>query len=175
MAKQVSVEDLKKFVRREASRYLTQKNVTSVGIGYRQTEGKPTDELAIQFTVAQKVKPEALESIGATMLPKSIKIGGVEVPTDVLQRSYRQSFREISLEAAKPKTDNRRVAIDPVVPGVSIGHPSISAGTAGCVVYDAASGKPYLLSAWHVLQGDEGRIGDDIVQPGPYDDNRVSQ
>lgn len=175
MAKKVSIEDLKKFVRREASRYLTQKNVTSVGIGYRQTEGKPTDELSIQFTVAQKVKPEALESIGATMLPKSIKIGGVEVPTDVIQRSYKQSYREISLEAARPKADNRKVAIDPVSPGVSIGHPSISAGTAGCVVYDAASGKPYLLSAWHVLQGDEGRIGDDIVQPGAYDDNRVSQ
>ncbi len=173
--KQVDTDTLKKFIRREATRFLKQNNITSVGIGYREVEGKPTNELSIQFTVARKVQPDVLESIGATMLPKSIKIDGVDVPTDVIQRSYRQSYREISLEAAKPRTDNRKVAIDPVVPGVSIGHPLISAGTAGCVVYDAATGKPYLLSAWHVLQGDEGNIGDDIVQPGAYDDNRVTQ
>jgi endonuclease G len=173
--KKVDIEDLKNFVRREAGLYLKQKNVTSIGIGYREKDGQPTEEISIQFTVSQKVKPEALESIGATLLPKSVKVAGVDVPTDVVERKYKQSFREIQVEATKPRATNRKVAINPVVPGVSIGHPSISAGTAGCVVYDSASGKPYLLSAWHVLHGDEGSVGDDIVQPGAYDDNRTAQ
>jgi len=67
----VSMEALKAFVRKEASRFLQQENVTSVGIGYKIKDGKPAQELSIQFTVRRKVAPEGLESIGATELPKS--------------------------------------------------------------------------------------------------------
>jgi endonuclease G, mitochondrial len=48
-----------------------------------------------------------------------------------------------------------------------------SAGTIGCIVYDRTNGTPYILSNWHVLHGPEGVIGDEIVQPGPHDDNRM--
>jgi endonuclease G len=67
------------------------------------------------------------------------------------------------------------MAIDPIVPGVSIGHPRISAGTLGCVVYDASNGATYVLSNWHVLHGGNGNIGDAIVQPGTSDDNRIDR
>ena len=40
-------------------------------------------------------------------------------------------------------------------------------------MYDK-SGKPHLLSNWHVLQGANGSIGDDIVQPGPYDNGDLA-
>ena len=32
-----------------------------------------------------------------------------------------------------------------------------------------------MLSNWHVLQGPGGAIGDEVLQPGPYDDNRVGR
>jgi endonuclease G len=169
--KSISTETLKNFVRKEASYFLQQENITSIGVGYKIQDGKPTKELSIQFTVGRKVAPEEIESIGSVEIPKSFTIDGVEVPTDVIQRSYDLSAREVKPEAV-PK---RKMAINPVVPGVSIGHPKISAGTAGCVVYDASNGASYILSNWHVLQGANGKIGDSIVQPGSHDDNRVDR
>jgi endonuclease G len=173
--KTVSVEALKAFVRKEAHRFLQQENVTSVGIGYKIKDGKPTDQLSVQFTVARKAAPEALESIGATELPKSVEVEGVEVPTDVIERRFEKSARVVDLKTKIETASPRKSAIDPIVPGVSIGHRSISAGTAGCVVYDAATGAPYVLSNWHVLSGPTGCIGDAIVQPGVHDDNRVDR
>jgi endonuclease G, mitochondrial len=169
--KSISTETLKNFVRKESAHFLQQENITSIGIGYKIKGGKPTKELSIQFTVSRKVAPEGIESIGSVEIPKSFTINGVEFPTDVIQRSYDLSAREVKLEAV-PK---RKIAINPVIPGVSIGHPKISAGTAGCVVYDASNGAPFILSNWHVLQGANGEIGDSIVQPGSHDDNRVDR
>lgn len=57
---------------------------------------------------------------------------------------------------------------------MSVANVGVTAGTFGCIVYDTADGTPYILSNWHVLHGNTGRIGDDIVQPGPRDDNRVN-
>jgi endonuclease G, mitochondrial len=169
--KSLSTDTLKNFVRKEASRFLQQDNITSIGIGYKIKDDKPTEELSIQFTVNRKVAPEEIESIGSVEIPKSFTIDGVEVPTDVIQRSYALSAKEVKPEAV-PK---RKIAINPVVPGVSIEHPRISAGTAGCVVYDASNGAAFILSNWHVLQGANGKIGDSIVQPGSHDDNRVDR
>jgi endonuclease G len=82
-SKEVSMEALKAFVHKEASRFLKQENITSVGIGHKIKDGKTTKELSIQFTVGKKIAPEALQSLGATELPKSFTIEDVEVPTDV--------------------------------------------------------------------------------------------
>ena len=57
----------------------------------------------------------------------------------------------------------------PVPIGVSTGHPAITAGTIGCRVKDA-SGKVYALSNNHVYADEGGaKIGDNVLQPGPYD------
>lgn len=173
--KTVSIEALKAFVRKEAPHFLKQDNVTSVGIGYKVNKGKRTKEVCVQFTVGKKVAPEALESVGAAELPKFLDIGGVQVPTDVLQRDYETTAREVKLKVKLEAAASRKGVADPVVPGVSVGHPSISAGTVGCVVYDAATGAPRILSNWHVLQGSDGMIGDSIVQPGRHDDSRVDR
>jgi endonuclease G len=61
------------------------------------------------------------------------------------------------------------------VPGVSVCHPKGTAGTLGAIVYDRQTGAPCMLSNWHVLHGEHGRIGDEVVQPGPFDDNRVGR
>lgn len=165
------MEDLKQFVRSKGVDYLRDKNVSSVGIGYKIKDGQKSKELAVQFTVEQKAVPEMLESLGTSRLPESFTIGGVTVPVDVIQRRYEASFRVL----AEATSGSRKTRIDPVVPGVSIGNKRITAGTLGCIVYDRANGKPYMLSNWHVLHSPTGVIGDDIVQPGPHDDNRVNQ
>lgn len=163
------MESLKRYVRTEGKEYLRDGNITSVGIGYKQVDGKPTKEVAIQFTVDTKAVPEALDELETELIPPTITVDGVEVPTDVIQRTYKPAFKVVAERAADP----RRTRIDPIVPGVSVAHTSETAGTIGCIVFDRQDGTPYILSNWHVLHGPDGEIGDAIVQPGPHDDNRV--
>jgi endonuclease G len=160
---------LRDFVRTRGAEYLKDRNITSVGIGYKKKDGTPTKEIAIQFTVGRKAKPEMLEKLGTVPIPESFTIRGVKVPTDVIERKFTAEYRLI----AQAQASDRKIRNDPVRPGLSIAHVKETAGTLGCIVYDRADGTPYVLSNWHVLQGPQGAIGDDIVQPGPFDDNRV--
>jgi endonuclease G len=163
------MESLKQFIRTNGSSYLQDKNVSSIGVGYKVKDGKPTKEIAIQFTVKKKASPEVLELLGTQPIPETITVDGVQVPTDVIQRSYAPCFRVVA-EAAGPLRKSR---IEPIIPGVSVANTKETAGTIGCIVFDRNDGTPYVLSNWHVLQGPHGVLGDDIVQPGPHDDNRV--
>lgn len=171
MPKSITIEALKFYVRKQAPHFLDKPNVTSIGVGYKQVAGKATKDICIQFTVGKKAAPEALEALGTERLPEKLVVNGIEVPTDVIERSYDAHLRP---EAARRKP-NRKKRLDPIVPGVSIAHVDVSAGTAGAVVYDSRTGAPYVLSNWHVLHGDTGEIGDPISQPGSFDDNRVQQ
>ncbi|MGQ0839089.1 DNA/RNA non-specific endonuclease [Actinokineospora sp.] len=162
---------LRGFIRSQGARYLQDPNVSSIGIGYKVRDGKRTKEVSIQFTVDTKAEPERLEALDTALLPESITVAGVEIPTDVLQRSYRPDFRVV----AEAEVDTRKARIDPVRPGVSVGHPKITCGTVGAVVFDRADGTPYVLSNWHVLNGTDGALGDTVVQPGTHDDNRTAQ
>jgi hypothetical protein len=57
----------------------------------------------------------------------------------------------------------------PVPIGVSTGHPNITAGTIGCRVKDA-KGNVYALSNNHIYADcNRAKIGDNVLQPGPYD------
>ena len=173
--KKITQEALKSFVRNEAAHYLNQDNVTSVGVGYKVTGGKQTKELAIQYTVQEKSDLDILESIDEDPLPESFVIDGVEISTDVIERSYEPSLREVSFPLKAEAVHGRKVSNDPIVPGISVGQPNTSAGTIGCVVVDATTGRRVILSNWHVLQGRNGAIGDVIVQPGKHDDNRIQK
>jgi endonuclease G len=163
------MDKLKQFVRTQGVAYLRDSNISSVGIGYKWKDGKPTDQISIQFTVAKKAAPEVLESLDTTEIPKSFIVDGVEVPTDVLQRTFEVAMKIVAESTGGP----RKTRIDPIVPGVSVANKKESAGTIGGIVFDRQEGTPYILSNWHVLHGARGNIGDDIVQPGPHDDNRV--
>ncbi|TLM74525.1 DNA/RNA non-specific endonuclease [Pseudarthrobacter sp. NamB4] len=161
---------LRQFIRTKGAAYLDDPNITSIGVGQKVVDGKPTGEVSIQFTVGEKVAPEALESLDTTPVPELIMVDGVPVPTDVIERDYRPSFRAV----AEPEPPVTKVRLDPIKPGVSVGHIRSSAGTIGCIVYDRHDGTPLILSNWHVLHGAAGALGDTVVQPGPHDDNRVS-
>ncbi len=164
-------EALQAFVRNEAIKYLDDANVTSVGVGYKSTGGKQTGEVCIQFTVRSKLPEPELEAAGTTLIPKKFTIGGQEVASDVLELEFHPGYQVLKLQA---KSD-RKSRADPLVPGISVSHPSSTAGTLGAIVYDAKSGQACMLSNWHVLHTPDGKLGDVVVQPGPYDDNRVSR
>ncbi|MCY9784362.1 DNA/RNA non-specific endonuclease [Nocardiopsis sp. EMB25] len=162
---------LKKFIRTQGEGYLRDPNVSSIGIARKTTDSRPEGEIALQFTVDKKAQPEQLEALGTKKLPESITVDGVEVPTEVLQRSYEPQFRVVA-EAESPTRHKR---LDPALPGVSVGHVNVSAGTIGCVVFDRHDGTPYVLSNWHVLHGASGEPGEDVVQPGQADDPHIDR
>lgn len=162
---------LRDFVRRHGSDFLADPNITSIGIGHKVVDGRRTDVVCVQFTVAAKVPPEQVEALGSALIPPSVEVESTAVPTDVLERVYAPSY--VVVPEAAP--DARRTRVDPVVPGVSVAGVAESAGTLGCIVWDTDTGAPHVLSNWHVLQGPGGEIGDEVLQPGPYDDNRVGR
>ncbi|MEU4360197.1 DNA/RNA non-specific endonuclease [Streptomyces virginiae] len=165
------IDALRQFIRTKGHTYLTDPNVNSIGIGYREQGGTRTKELTLQFTVGTKAAPEDLEDLETIMIPQTITVDGVEVPTDVIQRSYKPQFQVVA-EAESP---TRKRRLDPIAPGASVGHEEVSAGTIGCIVFDKNDGTPLVLSNWHVLHGEDGELGEVVVQPGPHDDNRIAQ
>ncbi|WP_321796829.1 DNA/RNA non-specific endonuclease [Caballeronia sp. J97] len=165
------IERIRRLIRAEGEALLKRPNVTSVGIGMKQVGGKTTNVPSLQFTVEQKMSPEALDANAIQPLPESIEFEGRRIPVDVLQRSYVPAFKVVALEA-KPA---RKARQDTIRGGLSVGHIRSTAGTIGTIVRDAASGRPLILSNWHVLCGASGAPGDEIVQPGPFDDDRVAQ
>jgi endonuclease G len=157
-------------VRQVAEEYLRDPNITSVGVGYRVKDGKQTNALTLQFTVGTKFAPEALEAAPTRPIPERITANGITFDTDVLERDFEPHPVAVAIEA---KSDRKR-RVDPMAPGVSIANVHVTAGTFGCLVRENGSGQTRVLSNWHVLHGPDGRLGDTIVQPGPYDDNRVA-
>ena len=89
------MEKLRDFVRREGARYLQDPNITSIGIG-RKIGGDKDGQICIQFTVGKKMatNPE-IESLGSTPIPIEINVAGDTIPTDVLERTYKPSYRVI--------------------------------------------------------------------------------
>ena len=69
-----------------------------------------------------------------------------------------------------PAAARRRVR--PLVPGTSVAHPDVTAGTLGAFVTDA-EGRVLLLSNNHVLADtDRAGLGDPVLSPGPADGGR---
>ncbi len=77
---------LREFIRTEGEVYLDDPNVSSIGIGYKMISGRRTPELCVQFTVVEKHGDlAALAAQGTTLVPLTITIAGIEVPTDVVE------------------------------------------------------------------------------------------
>lgn len=111
------MQSLRSYVRTHSPKLLEDPNITSVGIGYKHVEGSSTPQLAIQFTVETKVAPEQIKSLGSRPIPKTIDVAGVQVPTEVIERSYKPSYRRVELQVK----DQRKTRADVMQPGMSIG------------------------------------------------------
>ncbi len=134
--------------------YMARENVTGVDIGYKYDGEKRTDDIVVRIHVKEKIPETSLEA--AEIFPKEID----GIPVDIIQAVYKP-HRELE------SLFQRRTRRSSMQPGLSIGHPRVSAGTFGAVVYDNASGNPCILSNWHILVGSSGASpGDPIIQPG---------
>ncbi|MDK2820487.1 MAG: hypothetical protein PWP31_452 [Clostridia bacterium] len=147
---------VEKALSRHKHNILCLPNVIGVGKGFKDVRGKTTDKPALIVFVKEKLPVSKLQR--EAKVPQVLD--GAE--TDVIE------VGELRLLG---RTDYLR----PAPPGVSIGHYKITAGTFGAVVKDKRTGEPLILSNNHVLanisNGKDGRakIGDPILQPGPYD------
>lgn len=139
------------------SRLLSYPNVVGVGLGHKTTAGMRTKEPCLVVFVTEKLPLDQIPS--AYRIPK--RVAGL--PTDVVEVGHVRLHND--------RFQKHR----PALGGISIGHPLISAGTLGSLVYDRINGRPFILSNNHVLanetNGADGRAqaGDVIVQPGTYD------
>lgn len=159
--------------------FFAKQNVIGLGTGHKIKEGKETSEPCILVFVSQKL--ERMELRSEDMVEEEIE----GLKTDVLETG------EIFADEAFAPDDNKvslkeeigietlRQRIRPAMGGFSIGHYKITAGTIGTCVYDMKPfpGIPqryYILSNNHVLaNSNNARIGDPILQPGPYDGGAV--
>jgi hypothetical protein len=141
--------------------YSQREYLTGIDIGFKYVGGHATDRLAIRFHVREKLPVSALES--AERFPSEIE----GFPVDVIQGSYAPGAMQPGIV---PESVNRSRRFNILRPGISVGHTDVTAGTLGMFVEDIRSGKPAILSNWHVLAGSaSAQRGDPILQPGPHD------
>ncbi len=153
MAEYEEVQQAKTF---HKAALLKQPNVVGVGIGYKVSGKRQTDELSVVVLVQQKLPPSSLSA--EAIIPQEVD----RVRTDVMQVGY--------LRAMPAPTERWR----PAPGGVSLGHYKITAGTFGGVVYDQSNREQLILSNNHVLaNSNDARPGDPILQPGPYDGGQL--
>lgn len=147
------LQEVRRTIGQAKNELLSKPNVVAVGIGFKTTDGRPTDELAVIASVVAKQPRERLAA--REMVPP--RLDGV--PTDVVATG--------PIFAFQGRTDRVR----PAPGGVSIGHFAITAGTLGCVV--KKGGRIQILSNNHVLaNSNDATVGDPIIQPGSADGGR---
>ncbi|NCF68124.1 MAG: trypsin-like serine protease [Chloroflexi bacterium] len=131
--------------------------IQGLGIGQKVTDAFVLPDLVLKVYVEKKLPKSKVTN----MVPEAVDIPGIEeqLATDV------EEIGKVELES---NTSRVRSAI----PGFSIGHLEISAGTLGCLVRVNGDDQGlYILSNSHVL-ANEGvaEKGDVIIQPGVFDD-----
>ncbi|MEO7412053.1 MAG: hypothetical protein ABIZ81_01735 [Opitutaceae bacterium] len=172
-------EEILKVLRVQAQGWLAYPNVTSVGVGPKLVDNQPTGELSIQVSVAKKIRAlRKLAAKGFVKLPRFLRApDGRRIAVDVVERSFRLSFKLVPQplppawvkeNQLAPKVRRRR-RLARIMPGISVSHPTVLAGTIGAIVYDRLLGGPCILSNAHVLAGAGTAAGDSIVQPGSSD------
>lgn len=140
------------------AKYLPQAGIVGMGIGYKTIDEQTTDELSLVILVEEKLPLAALTHKRA-LLPIIHN-----VVTDVVQVGKLAVLPPV--QTALNRTDRWR----PAPPGVSIGHPKITAGTFGAVVREKVTGHKLMLTNNHVAaNSNDAVLGDDCLQPGPYD------
>lgn len=143
-------DDVRQTLSAARAELMQKPNVIATGVGYKITNGKVTDELALICSVDKKADKKSL--VSSELVPATIQ----GVPTDVSPTGIIYAFQD-------PKGKFR-----PAPGGVSLGHINITAGTLGCLVQK--NNIQYILSNNHVMaNSNDASIGDPILQPGPAD------
>jgi hypothetical protein len=144
----ISIAQIK---RAHAAKLLDSKNVVACGVGFKETDGRFTDEPCVVVSVSKKLPKSQLTP--QDLVPQTLG----SVRTDVQEMGV---FRALQ---TKTREKHR-----PAMPGISCGHVHVSAGTFGCLVQ--RGNQLFILSNNHVLaHTNKASKGDPIIQPGQYD------
>lgn len=152
------------------------RNVHAVGIGRKVVAGSLTAEPCVRIYVVQKIAKTLLSP--RDLLPETVD--GVVVDVIEAQRAYLLGARKQQRRSAKSATSAvascaaaPRSRLRPIVPGISIAHYDVTAGTLGALCVkksDGATQRVYVLSNNHVLANvNKALARDDVYQPGPLD------
>ncbi len=138
-------------------------NVVGLGIGYKRVKNKKTDSLSVVVLVEKKLPLPALSE-------KDVVQRDLDgIPTDIWEVGIVEAL-DVRMQG-KERTERWR----PAPGGVSIGHYKGSSGTLGSCVYDRKTHERLILSNNHILaKSNEARVGDPVLQPGPYDGGKNS-
>lgn len=143
--------DIKTIKKSQEFGFLKKANVNAVSIGYKKVQGKETPQLCIVVGVSKKLPENQL--CQNDIITKSLD----GVPIDIVELG---NIKALSIDP----TQKYR----PLMPGISVGHPNITAGSIGCIAYK--NGKAVILSNNHVISDvNNAKIGDPIIQPGNFD------
>lgn len=131
------------------------KNILGVGLGAKVTAGAMTPQLAVRVYVRLKMPRHALPR--GHLVPPAFR----GLPTDVVEVGDVCTLQTVP-------TWRRRQHTRPASCGVSVGHPSLTAGTLGCLV--EKDDTHYILSNNHVLaDNNPAHLQTPILQPGAGD------
>ncbi|HLU11130.1 MAG TPA: hypothetical protein VK003_15770 [Oceanobacillus sp.] len=132
---------------------LQKQNVVGVGVGYKESNGERSDQVAVVVLVEEKKPVAALRD--EDLIPR--ELDGMR--TDVVEVGY--------LRAQQSARERYR----PIIPsGVSIGHYKVTAGTLGTIVKDRTTSELFLLSNNHVLANcNDALVNDPVLQPAAMD------
>ncbi|HWM94128.1 MAG TPA: hypothetical protein VN493_25445 [Thermoanaerobaculia bacterium] len=184
-------ENLVEVLHLNRRRLLRLPGVLAVDIGYKIKNGIFSDTPALRIHVERKLPDRYFKDHPRELVSKSKDYKGKEpvqdcldangkpvtVARDVIEAEYHltsNSRRSAVLERPLNRTRiNRRLRIDPLVGGISIGSPQAPVGTLGALVWDKTDGSVCILSNWHVLAGNlNAEIGNPCLQPAPFDRGR---
>ncbi|MDX1577115.1 MAG: hypothetical protein R3266_01470 [Gemmatimonadota bacterium] len=143
--------------------------VTGTGVGWTES-GAPAVKVFVEpgTAPALPVRIEDFPVVTHEAGPFDA-LAGQEAPAapGAAQEADIRDLRVSAAPASDGQLPNTRFE-RPVPMGVSTGHLNSTAGTIGAVVTDGR--QTYALSNWHVyVPGGRARVGDVLLQPGPYD------
>jgi hypothetical protein len=165
--------------RKAVGKYLFAGNINMIDIGNPQSgEELIEDQISIRFHVNQKLPRVALEAAVEAGRTVSIPPEIEGVSTDVREAPFRlhQGWWWTGGWTAGT-TISRTSQVDPLQGGISISDEfHYDYGTLGGLVIDRATGKPMILSNWHVLVSEwYAQPGQRIYQPGRANGGTSSQ
>jgi hypothetical protein len=179
MKKENVYEAITETCEKEQEALFSKQNVVGIGAGHKIKDGKDTEEPCIMVLVSQKLDKAELKE---QHIIKE-EIDGHK--TDILETGEIFAGGPVAVHdeevAVKEEigVETLRQRIRPAQGGFSVGHSRITAGTIATCVYDikpfpGIPARYYILSNNHVLaNSNDARIGDPILQPGPYDGGTV--
>ncbi|HEY1307860.1 MAG TPA: trypsin-like peptidase domain-containing protein [Vicinamibacterales bacterium] len=129
-------------------------NVTAIGLGGREREGRPTGEIVIKVFVKRKKPPHEVPP--REMIPPQFQ----GVATDVVEMGTPvRHLDPVPGSVVPPLEDSEMVLTDPLEGGTILGMEPKASGTLGCFLRDKEDGTAiYALTNAHVVDDDERKI-----------------